>query len=159
MKILIISPEGRHTAVGKKFKFPFPTAGAPMVAALTPADCEVRIIDEIVEDINFDEKADIVAISSMTPMASRAYEIAAEFRKRGVAVIMGGIHPSACPDEAAEHCGLGDHRRGGRPLAAGDRGLQERAAPEDLQEGLPALADRTAAAALGPSAYTTSTSP
>ena len=104
MKVLIISPEGRHTAVGKKFKFPFPTAGAPMVAALTPPDCDVRIIDEIVEDINFDEKADIVAISSMTPMASRAYEIAAEFRKRGVAVIMGGIHPSACPDEAAEHC-------------------------------------------------------
>src|SRR5512135_3060365 len=103
MKVLIISPEGRHTAVGKKFKFPFPTAGAPMVAALTPPEHEVHIVDEIVEDINFDEKADMVAISSMTPMASRAYEIAAEFRKRGVAVVLGGIHPSACPEEAAEH--------------------------------------------------------
>ena len=83
MKVLIISPEGRHTAIGKKFKFPFPTAGAPMVAALTPPDCDVRIIDEIIEDINFDEPADLVAISSMTPMASRAYEISAEFRRRG----------------------------------------------------------------------------
>ncbi len=103
MKILIISPEGRHTAVGKKFKFPFPTAGAPMVAALTPEDCEVKIIDEIVEDINLDEPADMVAISSMTPMASRAYEISEEFRKRGVATVIGGIHPTACPDEAGEH--------------------------------------------------------
>ncbi len=103
MKILIISPEGRHTAVGKKFKFPFPTAGAPMVAALTPEGHDIRIIDEIVEDINFDEPADIVAISSMTPMASRAYEVAAEFRKRGAKVVIGGIHPSACPEEAAQY--------------------------------------------------------
>ena len=103
MKILIVSPEGRHTAVGRKFKFPFPTAAAPMVAALTPEGHDIKIVDEIVEDIDFDEPADLVAISSMTPMASRAYEIAAEFRRRGVKVALGGIHPSACPEEAAEH--------------------------------------------------------
>ena len=78
---------------------------APMIMkALTPEKYNFTFIDEEVEDIDFDNiNADLVAITSMTIQANRAYEIAAEFRKRGVTVIMGGIHVSVLPDEALLH--------------------------------------------------------
>ena len=72
-------------------------------AAVTPPDWEVRIVDECVEKINFNEKPDVVGISAMTCTAPRAYAIADEFRKKGVTVVMGGIHPSALPEEALGH--------------------------------------------------------
>lgn len=75
----------------------------PTLAACTPEGFSVRIIDEEIENIDFDEPAYIVAITAMTFKAQRAYEIAREFRTRGVTVIMGGIHASMCPDEASEH--------------------------------------------------------
>lgn len=75
----------------------------PTLAALTPPDVEVSINDENVEPIDFDEKVDIVGITSITALAPRAYEIADEFRKRGVAVILGGIHASMLPHEAVQH--------------------------------------------------------
>jgi radical SAM superfamily enzyme YgiQ (UPF0313 family) len=76
----------------------------PVVAAHTPPKFEVKIIDENVEPINFDEDVDLVGISLLTPTATRGYEIAREFRSRGVPVVLGGVHPSLCPDEAREHC-------------------------------------------------------
>ncbi len=103
MRILLICPEGRSTAVGRKFKFPFPTACLPVLAGMVPSDFEVKVIDEIVKDIDFGEPADLVAITLMTPMASRAYEIAARFRQRGSKVVLGGIHPTALPEEAMQH--------------------------------------------------------
>jgi radical SAM superfamily enzyme YgiQ (UPF0313 family) len=45
----------------------------------------------------------MVGISIMTCYAPRAYEIAAEFHKRGKTVVMGGVHPTYCPDEALQH--------------------------------------------------------
>jgi radical SAM superfamily enzyme YgiQ (UPF0313 family) len=73
------------------------------VAAVTPPDIEVRIVDEAYEKINFDEKVDLVGISAQTPVAPRAYQIAAEFRKRGVPMVMGGVHASVLPEEALSH--------------------------------------------------------
>ena len=75
----------------------------PTLAACTPAEFDLKILDEEIETIDFDEPVDIVAITAMTFKAKRAYEIAREFRARGVKVIMGGIHASMCPDEASEH--------------------------------------------------------
>lgn len=75
----------------------------PTLAAHTPSEHSVRIIDEEIETIDFDEPADIVGITAMTFKATRAYEIAREFRKRGAKVIIGGIHASMCPDEASQH--------------------------------------------------------
>jgi len=72
-------------------------------AAVTPADWQVKIVDECVEKIDFNEKGDVVGISAMTCTAPRAYAIADEFRKRAVTVVMGGIHPSALPEEALKH--------------------------------------------------------
>lgn len=73
------------------------------VAALTPSDVEVNIIDENVEDIDFNMTTGLVGITASTFLAPRAYEIADEFRKRGVIVVLGGIHPSVLPDEAIQH--------------------------------------------------------
>ncbi|MGB9642185.1 MAG: B12-binding domain-containing radical SAM protein [Candidatus Ratteibacteria bacterium] len=73
------------------------------VAALFPPDTDIKIINDSLDEIDFDEKVDLVGITTITSTAPRAYEIADEFRKRGVSVIMGGIHPSVLPHEASLH--------------------------------------------------------
>jgi len=81
-----------------------PSLALPIIAALTPADVEVKLTDDNSgQPVDFDEKADLVVISCFTPQAGRAYEIADEYRRRGTRVIMGGIHPTALPDEALLH--------------------------------------------------------
>lgn len=80
-----------------------PLLALPTLAALTPLDVEVTITDERVEPINFDEKVDLVGISFFTSLAPRAYEIADEFRAKGVPVVLGGIHASMLPEEAIQH--------------------------------------------------------
>ena len=74
-----------------------------VVAALTPCEHEVRIVDENVEPLDFDTDCDLVGITFMTALAPRAYEIAAEFRRRGRVVVSGGYHATLCPEEAAPH--------------------------------------------------------
>ena len=76
---------------------------AATIAGLTPADVEICFYDDRMEAIPFDEKTDLVAISVETYTARRAYQIASEFRKRGVPVVMGGFHASLCPDEVAQY--------------------------------------------------------
>lgn len=73
------------------------------LAALTPEEHDVTVLDECVETIDFDEPVDLVGITSITFTARRAYQIADEFRKRSVKVVMGGIHASSAPEEALEH--------------------------------------------------------
>lgn len=74
-----------------------------VLAALTPPDVEVVMYDDRMEPIPYDEPTDLAAITVETFTARRAYEISAEFRKRGVPVILGGIHPTLIPEEAAGH--------------------------------------------------------
>ncbi len=75
---------------------------APAVlAGLTPADVDIRFYDDRLEDIPFDEPTDVVAISIETYTARRAYQIASEYRQRGIPVILGGFHATLCPDEAS----------------------------------------------------------
>ncbi len=73
------------------------------LAGLTPPDVEVALHDERLEPIPFDEPTNLVAITVQIFTARRAYEISTEYRARGVPVILGGMHPSLMPDEAAEH--------------------------------------------------------
>ena len=73
------------------------------LAALTPPDVEIEINNESVEDIDLDADVDLVGISGYTAQISSGYRLADEFRKRGVPVVMGGIHVSLNPDEAQEH--------------------------------------------------------
>jgi radical SAM superfamily enzyme YgiQ (UPF0313 family) len=82
-----------------------PLAGLLAVAASIPRDqYEVILTDENIEEIDFDLKADLVGISAMTSYVNRGYEIADQFRTRGVPVVMGGVHPSFMPQEALKHC-------------------------------------------------------
>src|SRR6188768_132854 len=76
---------------------------AATLAGLTPKDVEVRFYDDRMETIPFEEPTDLVAISIETYTAKRAYQIASEYRRRGVSVVMGGFHASLCPDEVARH--------------------------------------------------------
>ena len=107
MKVLLISPENKKSIYAYSREdvraFWFPKLSLPTIAAHTPPDIEVKILDEVVEDVNFNVEADLVGISTMTYLAPRAYEIAAKFRARGVKVVIGGIHASMCPEEAKEH--------------------------------------------------------
>ncbi len=102
MKILLISPE-RKRKKEEAFLFRLSFLNLPYVAAVTPPDVEVKIIDEAFEEINFDEKVDLVGITGQTPVVPRAYQIAEEFKKRGVPVVMGGVHASMLPEEALQH--------------------------------------------------------
>lgn len=86
----------------KKMALGLPLA-LPTLAAATPPEHSVRIIDEEIEDIDFDAPVDLVGLTAMTFKAERAYEIAHEFRRRGVKVVMGGIHASMCPEEVSAH--------------------------------------------------------
>ena len=83
----------------------------PYLAALTPPDWNVTCIDEQLQDIDFERRTDLVAITTWTLHSKRAYDIAAEFRRRGVKVIMGGPHVFFYPEEAMENCdavGIGE---------------------------------------------------
>jgi len=104
LKILLISPISRRKILGADFFFKLPSLGLPTIAAYTPPDCEVKIVDERINPLNFEDDADLIGITVMTPLAKRAYEIGDEFRRRRKAVVMGGMHVSALPDEALEHC-------------------------------------------------------
>lgn len=83
-----------------------PPLGLPLLAALTPPGHEVAILDDSRRSLEFngrDSAFELVGISSVTPTAERAYELAAEFRKRGAKVVLGGLHVTTLPDEAASH--------------------------------------------------------
>ncbi|MBX2796426.1 MAG: B12-binding domain-containing radical SAM protein [Myxococcales bacterium] len=74
-----------------------------VLAGLTPPDVEVRFYDDRTEAIDYEEPTDLVAISIETYTAKRAYQIASEFRRRGVPVVMGGFHASLVPDEVERY--------------------------------------------------------
>lgn len=107
MKILLISPDLKGSVFrysrSEVRTFSFPRLTLPLLAALTPPEHSVRLIDESVEDIDFDAQVDLVGISLLTFLAPRGYEIADRFRERGVQVVLGGIHASALPEEALQH--------------------------------------------------------
>lgn len=74
-----------------------------VLSSLTPANWEKSFFDDRLEEIDYAVKTDLVAISIETFTARRGYQIAAEYRRRGVAVVMGGYHATFCPDEVLEH--------------------------------------------------------
>lgn len=74
-----------------------------VLAGLTPTDVEVRLHDDRLEEIPYDQPANLVAISIETYTARRAYQIASEYRRRGVPVVMGGFHASLVPDEVEQY--------------------------------------------------------
>lgn len=90
--------------MGGDFFFRMPSLGLLKVAALTPPGWQVTIVDEKVEPLQLDQPADLVGITAMTTTVQRGYELARNFRQRGVKVVMGGMHVSCLPYEALRHC-------------------------------------------------------
>ena len=107
-RLLLVDPYPRnnpyHLTASERRAVWFPKLSLPVIAAYTPPTWEVALVDEAVQDIDFDTPCDLVGLSIMTCYAPRAYEIATEFRKRGKTVVMGGVHPTYCPDEALRYC-------------------------------------------------------
>jgi len=75
----------------------------PILAAHADDRFDIRIVDENIEDIDFNFAADLVGISLMTATAVRGYEIADFFRGKGIKVVLGGMHVFFMPDEASPH--------------------------------------------------------
>lgn len=104
MRVHLISPRSPVAVASKREKaIQFSRLTLATVAALFPKDTNIRLINDSIDKIDFDEKVDLVGITAMTSTAPRAYEIADRFRKKGVPVILGGIHPTALPQEASLH--------------------------------------------------------
>ena len=107
-RLLLVDPYPRnnpyHLTASERRAVWFPKLSLPVIAAYTPEAWHVDLVDEAVEDVDFDHPCDLVGLSIMTCYAPRAYEIAAEFRKRGKTVVLGGVHPTYCPEEALQFC-------------------------------------------------------
>ncbi|UCF99256.1 MAG: radical SAM protein [Spirochaetaceae bacterium] len=118
LNIALISPKGEFLCKNREFAEFVTTSremrtilhfwngigvALPTIAALTPDIHAVTVIDENREEIDFDQPYDIVGITAMTQQANRAYEISAEFRRRGCHVAIGGIHASVKSDEVIKH--------------------------------------------------------
>lgn len=84
--------------------FRMPNLTLPTLATLIPEESwEIEIQDEIVGPLDFTRDYDLVLITVTTSVAFKAYEVARRYRERGAKVVLGGIHPSTLPDEAAQH--------------------------------------------------------
>ncbi len=97
--IVVYMPRYRE---GHEADFVPPITGIHL-AALTPAEYQVRVVHQQVQPIDFDTEADLIALSFFTGFATEAYRLAREFRRRGKPVIAGGPHVTFNLDEALEH--------------------------------------------------------
>src|SRR5687768_4760099 len=92
----------------------FPPLGLATLAAYLDPGVEARIQDEHVQPLDLDDRPDLVIIQVYITNAYRAYQIADHYRARGSYVILGGLHVTSLPDEAAPHAdtiflGPGEH--------------------------------------------------
>lgn len=104
MKILLLnSSQMKGYSITRFKRAVYPSLTTPILAALTPSQHEIRIINNVVEEIDFDEYYDLVGISCMSCQAPCAYYLADEFMRRGTRVVLGGVHPTLFPEEATQH--------------------------------------------------------
>lgn len=92
----------------------FPPLGLATLAAHLDPGLEISLQDEHVEPLNLDDEPDLVVIQVYITNAYRAYQIADHYRARGSYVVLGGLHVTSLPDEAAGHAdtiflGPGEH--------------------------------------------------
>ena len=100
-RLVLINPVGRRSGYMLSRFSRFPPLSLAYVAAVTPPDWDVKILDENFGPAEL-EDADLVGITAFTSSIGRAYEIAADYRLRKIPVVMGGIHASMLPEEVLE---------------------------------------------------------
>ena len=102
-KLLLINP---INPVDKGFVVNVPSRYPPLglgyIAALTPPDWDIFILDEAFKTFEYHE-ADLVGFTAFTFSAPRAYELAAVYREKGIPTVIGGIHASMYPEEAKQY--------------------------------------------------------
>jgi radical SAM superfamily enzyme YgiQ (UPF0313 family) len=109
MQIELICPRGplyRHRGGIWKKTMRYAPLTLTTLASLVPPEiaADVHITDEGVDEIDVDRiTADLVGITAITGTAPRAYEIAAQLRRRGIPVVIGGVHPTLMPEETMRH--------------------------------------------------------
>jgi len=108
IRLVLLSPKGPlYRRRGGLFKqnLRYMPLTLPTLAALIPPELEVELtcIDEGIADVDPRLEADLVAMTVITGSAPRAYELAAGFRARGIAVVLGGPHVTLVPDDAQPH--------------------------------------------------------
>lgn len=107
MKIAFLAPAGAMHRHGGSFGLSLHYAPLTLttLAALVPPelDAEVEVHDETAGRIPLDLDADVICMTAITGTSSRTYAYADWFRSQGRTVILGGVHPTMLPDEAAAH--------------------------------------------------------
>ena len=108
MKIALILPHDstyRYKSGTFNKTLRYPPITLTILAGLVPPDIEadIKIIDEGVDPLPDNLEADLVGISAVTATALRAYSLADMLRKKGITVVLGGVHPTVLPDEAIQH--------------------------------------------------------
>jgi radical SAM superfamily enzyme YgiQ (UPF0313 family) len=103
MKIMLVAPRRDEVVNTETIRSVAPPLALAVLASLTPPDAQVKVADENFFPLDFDAPLDLVGITVSTQTAPRAYEVADRFRARGVKVVLGGMHPTALPEEAALH--------------------------------------------------------
>src|SRR3954447_26099647 len=108
MKIQLLSPAGEiHRSGTGIFKTSLRSAPLTLttLAALVPEElgAEVTIQDEGVQSLDLEFPPSLVGITAITGTAPRAYAIADRLRARGHTVVLGGVHATLLPEEAARH--------------------------------------------------------
>jgi radical SAM superfamily enzyme YgiQ (UPF0313 family) len=102
-KVLLIFPREKGVKYSNDTLYPFPMLGLTILASLFPRNYEVKIINEAIEEIDFNSEVDLVGITALTCVSKRAYDVADRFREKRVKVVLGGVHPSLLPEEAKDH--------------------------------------------------------
>ena len=101
--LLLVNPankSGKGFIVNKDTRYQPLSLG--IIAAMTPKEWKVKIIDENFREFKYYE-ADLVGFTAFSSTVTRAYELASIYRKKGIPTIIGGIHASMRPEEAAQH--------------------------------------------------------
>jgi radical SAM superfamily enzyme YgiQ (UPF0313 family) len=104
MRILLIYPSKGNRARKTRAMIRFPQVSLLYVAALTPPEHQVFVVDEENQPLDITANWDLVGITCMTATAPRAYQLADELRRQGTRVVLGGVHASVLPEEAKAHC-------------------------------------------------------
>jgi radical SAM superfamily enzyme YgiQ (UPF0313 family) len=109
-KLLLVNPKFSESLWGFSslerlvgVRYGFMPIALPTIAALTPRAWSIQAVDENIEPIDFDTPCDLIGLTAFNIQKARAFEIAAEFMRRGKLAVMGGPLATSEPDACQQH--------------------------------------------------------